>query len=72
MAQALYKGVHIVSAPIVLVGYSAVIAHKLLVVGNGLASSRVRVKVVVDVYSVYIIARNDVVYHATDVLAVFR
>ena len=70
LAHLLDEHVHVVAAPVAFVLESVVVLGELLVVGNLLTGSGIRIEIVVDMDSIHVIAAHDVLHHLTDIVAV--
>ena len=72
LGKLLHKHVHVVTPPIGNIAYSVAVLSELAFVGDGTPCRGVWVEVVVDVYSVDVVAADDVADNVADVVTVGR
>ena len=71
-SQLFDKQVDIVATPIIDVLQSIIIKLEFTIVGNNFTRSWIRIEIIVDVQTIYIIAAHNVVYHLINIFPVGR
>ena len=72
LSQLLHKTTYIVASPILNIGKAMIHTLIELLVWNLLACYRIRIEIIVDVYAVNVVAVNNVVHDAADIITVGR
>ena len=67
----LNQNIHVAAAPVGLIAEAATIARKARVIRKVLSFDGIRIEIIVHVNGIHIIARHDVGYHLTDMVAAF-
>ena len=67
----LNENIHITAAPVRLIAETATIACKAGIIREILSLDRIGIEIIVHVNGIHIIARHDVGYHLTDMIAAF-